>query len=224
MEKVKIRVLFYIRDKKINIYEYKRGKFESIQDCGEDIIEYSENFMDWFKNAIAYLKGMQELDYLVITDNSITLDFSGFDIVNESIWNKEKIREFNISKLSSQGLILKNVLNKEYYRFNVKRNPLEYTVIFCDKNVNKNLQQKSEHRKNTGLELPKKENKTNVEIKPQKPNNVNLEKKVEITELNDEIAVTKDNDYLNEEINITEYYKQKLKKEEEQRMKIKSKF
>lgn len=38
-----------------------------------------------------------------------------------------------------------------------------------------------------------------------------------------QISVTQDT-CLNEEINITAYYKQKLKKEEEERMKIKSKF
>lgn len=145
--KSRVRVLFYIREKKINVYEYKNGKFESIQDCGEDEIEYSDNFMNWFKGAIAYLKEMQELDYLVITDNSVDLDFSDFDIVSESFWNKEKIREFNTSKLSNQGLILKNVANREYYRFNVGRNPLEYTVIFCDKNVNRNLQEKKRLKK-----------------------------------------------------------------------------
>ena len=83
MTKSKVRVLFYIREKKINVYEYKNGKFESIQDCGEDEIEYRKDFMDWFKNAIAYLREMQELDYLIITDNSVNLDFSEFDIVNE---------------------------------------------------------------------------------------------------------------------------------------------
>lgn len=228
MAKSRVRVLFYIREKKINVYEYKNGKFESIQDCGEDEIEYSENFMNWFKGAIAYLKGMQELDYLVITDNSVDLNFSDFDIVNESFWNKEKIREFNTSKLSNQGLILKNVANREYYRFNVGRNPLEYTVIFCDKNVNRNLQEKKEDKKGKGVKLPKKENKPNLACKLQVDKNINLKKveeqpKKQTSVLNEEVAATQDV-ALDKEINITEYYKKKLKEEEEERNKMKSKF
>lgn len=228
MAKSRVRVLFYIREKKINVYEYKNGKFESIQDCGEDEIEYSENFMNWFKGAIAYLKGMQELDYLVITDNSVDLNFSDFDIVNESFWNKEKIREFNTSKLSNQGLILKNVANREYYRFNVGRNTLEYTVIFCDKNVNRNFQEKKEDKKGKGVKLPKKENKPNLACKLQEEKNDKLKKveeqpKKQTPVLNEEVAATQDV-ALDKEINITEYYKKKLKEEEEERNKMKSKF
>lgn len=228
MAKSRVRVLFYIREKKINVYEYKNGKFESIQDCGEDEIEYSGNFMNWFKGAIAYLKEMQELDYLVITDNSVDLDFSDFDIVNESFWNKEKIREFNTSKLSNQGLILRNVVNREYYRFNVGRNPLEYTVIFCDKNVNRNLQEKKEVKKGQGVKLPKKESKPNLACRLQADKNIKLKKeeeqpKKQKVELNEEVATTQDV-VLNKEINITEYYKRKLKEEEEERNKMKSKF
>lgn len=229
MAKSKIRILFYIRDKKINVYEYKNNKFESIQDCGEDEIEYSENFMNWFKGAIAYLKEIQELDYLLITDNSVELNFSDFDIVNESFWNKEKIREFNISILASKGLILRNVINREYYSFNVKRNPLEYTVIFCDKNINRNIQQKSNAKKGKGVKLPKNKQNKEVELQKQEKNkNINLEKieaesKEEITKVTEEMVITEDVS-LNNEINIAKYYKQQLKKEEEERMKIKSKF
>lgn len=228
MAKSRVRVLFYVREKKINVYEYKNGKFESIQDCGEDEIEYSDNFMNWFKCAIAYLKEMQELDYLIITDNSVELDFSDFDIANESFWNKEKIREFHTSKLSNQGLILRNVANREYYRFNVGRNPLEYTVIFCDKNVNRNLQEKKEDKKGQGVKLPKKENKPNLACKLEEEKNDKLKKveeqpKKQTSVLNEEVAATQDV-ALDKEINITEYYKKKLKEEEEERNKMKSKF
>lgn len=228
MVKSRIRILFYIRDKKINVYEYKNCKFESIQDCGEDEIEYSENFMNWFKGAIAYLKGMQELDYLIITDNSVELDFSDFDIANESFWNKDKIREFNTSKLSNQGLILRNVSNREYYRFKVGRNILEYTVIFCDKNVNRNFQGKKEVKKDKGVKLHKKEDKPNLVCKSQVDKNVKLKKEEEQpkrqkVELDEEVTAIQDV-VLNKEINITEYYKRKLKKEEEERDKMKSKF
>ena len=228
MAKIKVRILFYIRNNKINVYEYKNCKFESIQDCGEDEIEYSENFMNWFKGAIAYLKGMQELDYLIITDNSVELDYSDFDIANESFWNKGKIREFNTAKLTNQGLVLRNIANREYYRFNVGRNSLEYTVIFCDKNVNRNLQEKKEVKKDKGVKLPKKEDKLNLACKSQVDKNIKLKKeednpKRQPVELNEEIAATQ-NVVLNKDINITEYYKRKLKKEEEERNKMKSNF
>lgn len=223
MTKNRVRVLFYIRDKKINVYEYKNCKFESIQDCGEDEIEYSDNFMNWFKGAIAYLKEMQELDYLVITDNSVDLDFSEFNIVNQSFWNKESIKEFNISKLSSQGLILKNLENKEYYRFNANQNTLEYTVIFCDKNLQKNIKEK----KNKGVKLPKREDKINLEVKLQ-DKNINLQKteidsKKTVNESSQKKVIPKEKP-LNKRVNIAEYFKEKLRKEEEERMKIKSKF
>lgn len=223
MEKMKIKVLFYIRNKKISVYEYKKNRFEAIQDCGEDIIEYNDDFTSWFKNAIAYLKGLQELDYLIITDNSVSLELSEseFDIVNESIWNKDRIREFNIDKLASQGLILKNTLNKEYYSFNVKRNPLEYTVIFCDKKVNKKPKEHKEKKNTKNKAMEPKQNKSKIIVEVKSEEGKHKEKKIKpktiIIEQEPELS-------LNKEINITEYYKEKLRKEEEERLKIKPKF
>ena len=138
-------ILFQIESNKITVYEYKNNSFKSIQDCGEDVIEYSDDFMNWFKRSIAYLKGKQELDYIIITDNSVELDFSDFDIVNQSSWNKESIRAFHNSKLKGKGLVLRNTQKREYYRANVKQHPLEYTVIFCDKNL-KDVQNPKEKR------------------------------------------------------------------------------
>lgn len=184
MTKDKIRILFKIESNKITVYEYKNNNFETIQDCGEDVIEYNDNFMNWFKSSIAYLKGKQELDYLIITDNSIELNFCDFDIVNQSFWNKERVRDFHNSKLKGQGLILKNVQNKEYYRANVKRHPLEYTVIFCDKNL-KEMQAQTKVKR--GIELPKKTNKEeisksqNIEVKQNKDLKTLNSKKKEVS-------------------------------------------
>ncbi|ETJ17703.1 hypothetical protein Q604_UNBC18735G0005 [human gut metagenome] len=235
MTKRKIRILFKIESNKITVYEYKNNIFRSIQDCGEDIIEYSDDFMNWFKNSIAYLKGKQELDYLIITDNSVELDFSDFDIVNQSSWNKERIRAFHNSILKGQGIILRNTQKREYYRANVKLHPLKYTVIFCDKNL-KDVQKPKEKR---GVELPKTkkaENKNNTAIlmsdvkqtNELKIKNLDEEqKKIDLTKENSidrkEYEITKEED-LNKEVNISDYYKKKIEQEEKERNNKRAKF
>lgn len=235
MTKQKIRILFQIESNKITVYEYKNNSFKPIQDCGEDVIEYSDDFMNWFKSSIAYLKGKQELDYIIITDNSVELDFSDFDIVNQSSWNKESIRAFHNSKLKGQGLILRNTQKREYYRANVKRHPLEYTVIFCDKNL-KYVQNPKEKR---GVELPKIKDTENKDHKAISMSSVkqhtelttkNLDdeqKKIDLIKENNinqkEYEITKEED-LNKEVNISDYYKKKLEKEEKERSNKRAKF
>lgn len=227
MNKKKIKILFLIRENKINVYEYRNKEFESIQEAGEEEIEYTDKFMNWFRGAIAYSRYTDQLDYLIITDNSVELNFEKYDVVNESFWKKSIIEEFNKSILSGQGLILRNVKNREYYRFNVKRNPLEYTVLFCDKNVNRSFESKTDVKKSKGVSLPKKDhfnenlakNKEQTIVKP----NVDLNKKDENLQ-REEVAVsleTQNKKINTEKPNLTLYYKDRLKQEEAERNKNK---
>lgn len=127
------QIMFFIYRKNITVYEYNKGNFDIIQNCGEDIIEYSDDFLPWLKNAIAYSSVTDQLDYMIITDNSIELDFSDYNISSYSTWDNAKIEEFNKSKLSDRGLILRNKKNKIVYKNKENENPLEYNVIFSDK-------------------------------------------------------------------------------------------
>lgn len=88
------KVLFYINKGLINVYLYNGEKFISIESAGEREISYHEDFYNWLKSAIAYSDESDYLDYLIISDNSLKLEFVDFKVIESTLWSKEEIQLF----------------------------------------------------------------------------------------------------------------------------------
>lgn len=244
MKKNRKQIMFFIENKNITVYEYKGKKFDTIQDCGEDVIEYSEDFLDWFKNAVAYSSMTDELDYLIITDNSVNLDLSKYNISTQSKWDNNIIKEFNKSKLYNQSLILKNRRNKVVYKFKGKNNILEYTVIFSDriinsfdnilidKKINKDTNQNIYNNTNQNVndEIQQNINRNicsdiNKKISDDLNQNISLDLNKNTVENNKSVKKQENNKAeLKSEINLAQYYKKQLEKDEKNRNKNKIEF
>lgn len=129
------KILLYIEKNKINIYNIRDKQFEIISRDGEEDISFGEDFWEWFRGALSYSKEYDLIDYCVLTDNSMDINFNNFNIVETSSWKDYEIGKFYDEFIHKSTITLKDrqgkiVLSlKKPIQLFEKNERIEYEIV-----------------------------------------------------------------------------------------------